>query len=186
MSGAGATQGVPPWHMWGTSQNLLLQIPGTGSSTSDSQSSQLVRVSYKRPETWRFVIGGEIQSVEGLGGVANVFVDFALTIGVGRSQITIPKWISMVFALNGTFTDLRQIWTTSATLPQLDSSAAPDPFPRTSNTVVAQDIQVAAAVNLAGFLPARVAMKLDAYFAPNAHARPDWFHGQFDGAIGGH
>jgi hypothetical protein len=160
---------------------VQLALQNAAVATSDAKSTQLVRVSYKRPETWRFMVAAEIVASNlGIGSVANVFIDWQLTIGVGRSQITIPKWISMIMPLNGTSADLRQTWCNSATLPPLDPTT-PDPTPRICDSLVAQDIQLTAVANLASLVPVIVGLKLDAYFAPNAHVRPDWYKGAFNG-----
>ena len=73
-----------PWHMWGNTERFELTIGAGGSREEVGQ--QLCKVSYRRPENWRFFFGGRLLGgVAGVGGNIDVYALFDLQIGVGRS-----------------------------------------------------------------------------------------------------
>ncbi len=167
------TFGPPPWHMWGTSETLNLHADATVAAPP-VQSKQMCRVGYGRPDTWRFFVAAEIENAVVAAGGGGINVSWALTIGVGRSQKTIPNWIVMVFPLVGAGSDLRRTWTTAATMPPLDPGV-PDVSPRLSELLPASDIQLNVNFTLFAASSIDVVLRLDAYFAPNVHTRPDWY-----------
>ena len=80
--------GMPPWHLWGNTQRITTVVE-TGGVFRQGQPGQLVKVSYKRPETWQWLFHAKL--ISGPENTATffstVFVVWDLTIGVGRSAI---------------------------------------------------------------------------------------------------
>lgn len=163
--------GVPPWHLWGLEQTVVL--PPSGATTQQSQSPQLARINYKRPDTWTFFFTATLISAVPTGPTSAVFIAFDLTLGVGRQSTTIPGFRQFTIA-----------WTAAPPLGQpFFASTAPNVIsagtvnPTTDGfveTFPAQDIQCAARV----VIPAAnqgVTVSVGAYFAPRSHVRPDWY-----------
>lgn len=177
--------GMPPWHMWGS--DGVFTLPA-GAAT---QSQQLARVSYRRPETWHMFFFAEfLNSPDGTLGNA-IYVMFDLTIGVGRSVFTagpvfsvndprspgggvLPGFANLIFpstALQGqqAFTNVGRganVLDTGFVTP-VDG----DPI----SEIVAQDIQVNARVAQLATLKGPNVIRVGAFFAPKNHVRPDWF-----------
>lgn len=190
----GAPLPQPPWHMWGTSEQLSVEIPaGPGVATMPTLHRQLARVSYRRPETWSFFVAGEL--VDGVAPDQNMtlIAQVALMCGVGRDHYdtsplgqAVPganqTWIEFVWFVPGpggvTPQNLatRKKWTTSAPTPPLDDTVAGSGQIMTS--FPAQDIQIQAqfAMTLAapGAILNRATVKLTCFLAPLSHVRPDW------------
>ncbi len=173
---------IPPWHRWGTSKGLLCPAkPLMG--TLLVQSEQMVRVSYKRPETWRFfflarVIEGDLS----VGGGGELVVDFEVTFGVGLSQVTIPAFAHFVFNLAPPVVQVTK-FTNSVPGTVMDDTivpiaATPQILPQI-NTLTSENIQVVARAQLGGaaVAPDKVRVEAHTYWAPNAHIRPDWHGG---------
>src|ERR1043166_2858743 len=86
--------GLPPWHMWGTIEQVttiatVSALPATGGTSSQ----QLSKVAYKRPDTWQWLFFARLVSAPNGGGggaPAEASVDFDVTIGVGRASVTLP------------------------------------------------------------------------------------------------
>jgi hypothetical protein len=75
---------MAPWHMWGTDAQLSVSL---GGAFARQASHQLARITYKRPETWRFflfarLVGGTVPAVQ----ASHVFVDIDVVVGVGRAS----------------------------------------------------------------------------------------------------
>jgi hypothetical protein len=178
-----AGKGMAPWQMWGNSQTITLtEIAGGTVSTT----SQMNRISYKRPETWHWlfvvtVVGGTVEP-----DAYNGIVDFDITVGIGRSSITIPQfvrfqWSNLVPVAGSYGLVLR---TTSA--PGGHTNFDPIVRENLIDSIVAQDIQVNARVEFqtpGSVIPPRtLVVKVDSYWAPASHIRPDWFSGNFLGS----
>ncbi len=85
-------QGIPPWHLWGNSQILTLPIDDNSLPVRTQTPGQLVKISYRRPETWHWVLAARlISGPDAVGFRTNVSVDFQLVIGIGRSNINIVR-----------------------------------------------------------------------------------------------
>lgn len=163
--------GLPPWHMWGN-QNTVVQ-----DGTISQSAQQLVKVAYKRPESWRFFLWAEPIFDLSAGGV---IVDFEVLFGVGRAFARLPivrlRWVAA--------STPGMKWVTEVPTPTLDDSlAVADRVSTRMNVIVAQDIQVTA--NVSRQTPLVATVNVGAFFVPNVHTRPDWFVDAFDGATGG-
>lgn len=183
--------GLPSWHLWGSSQ--IIEVRSNG-FTAGTATQQMARIQYKRPETWSFFFGGRL-----LGGPVSgvpptqVQVDFQVMTGVGRSLFDTRRG-PQTFLRQGFSRFLWQVpagmvpgaqpdnlkFTSRTTSPPLDdgvgaTSAQPIDW------IVAQDIQCnadVAVISQAGANP--VSIELWAFFAPRVHVRPDWFAEQFE------
>lgn len=90
--------GIPPWHMWGNTQ--VIEVNDTFAVNTPATAGQMLRISYLRPETWRWVFFARLlEAREAAAGESLVVsVGFNLTMGVGRSQITIPNFEQYTWA----------------------------------------------------------------------------------------
>lgn len=167
-----------PWLMWGSTQNynaLISALPAPG----NIQTAQIARISYARPETWSFFFAATITQVPAAAlGVIQVDVLFDLVIGVGRSQISMPVFGGFSFSGNGAALANAKKWTSVVLAPEQND---PGPsFRPQLEWFTAQDIQAAARVDAfqGGGGPAvgsRLGVQVEAFFAPRAHVRPEWF-----------
>lgn len=179
--------GITPWHMWGQSKPLV--VTSGGVVTTPSTSGQIARVNYKRPDSWKFLLAAELLTGIGPGGSpispGNLKVSFAVTLGVGLSQITLdPFGTPLVFQWVGFSAGLK--WFTTARGPVLDDQAV-TPEQELTNTVVAESIQVSTTAILQTPTNGdQVTVNVHAYFAPVTHIRPDWYANQFSTERAGH
>lgn len=182
--------GLPPWHMWGVSEIVDVSTPGTVAPIQQV-SAQLARVQYKRPETWAFLFWSRVVSAVPPAPAANqlnITVDFYVTAGTGRSVFA-PS----IMPVNETGTALSFVqfryqrgagpplaghrtfkWATEGRTPVYDE-LAPTPFQGTVRTIVADNINCVAAVNISCLDPFVLKVEVGASFAPVSHVRPDWF-----------
>lgn len=184
----GATSPQPPWHMWGSSVPVEINIPAPGAAGGlvGPAPAQVARVNYRRPETWSMFFAGELLD----GNVSDVdmqiVAQFNLTIGVGRTLFDTQG----VFGSSTAFAEFRwsvlagirpgtgnvRKWTTQANTPLLDDLTA------TSRQLMqwfpAQDIQMqvraALILNAPSAVANRVQLQLTGWVAPRVHVRPDW------------
>ena len=170
--------GVPPWHMWGQAKQFT--VTSGGVVTTPQTQGQICKVSYKRPETFSFVLAATIIGGQGPGGSpvspGSLSVEFDVTVGVGLSQVTLkPFTRPFVFQWAGALPLQAQKYTLTAISPvQNDQDATP--VTTTSNTVVAENIQVATNCILQTSTNGdQVVVDVQAMFAPRMHVRPDWF-----------
>lgn len=189
--------------MWGNTLRIqtAVQSPtnpivfGTG---------QLVRIAYKRPETWHWVFsvklvdGPDADAVDGI----SLRVFFDLTIGIGRAMMQIPasgifnnqnndrsfdffdfNWGGPTVGIQTTFPRNAQLYGTS-TLSYKQLLAGMPPTASTPSAVVdqivAQDIQLncrVLAITTPGspFIGGVVTAEVSAHFSPKNHVRADWF-----------
>lgn len=90
-------EGIPPWHLWGNSLELttLVQEAAPGIPIQPA-TGQLIKVSYKRPDTWNWLLSARLISgppssqLAAVGGV-NLDIYFDLITGVGRSTVVMQK-----------------------------------------------------------------------------------------------
>jgi hypothetical protein len=173
--------------MWGTTQVLTATLGVTGPPVTAS--NQLARVSYKRPDNWRFLltgklVGGDVATI----GDTEVWALFDLFLGVGRSFLDTEK-VALVAPLTyNAFA--RMHWTvpvgtvvgqqnhnikyaTQVPGPPLDDDAVATR--ETIDHIVAEDISCRVRLVIASVDPIAITAELGAYFAPNVHVRPDWW-----------
>jgi hypothetical protein len=178
--------GLTPWQLWGDSKTLeAVQDTGLAVVTS---STQVAKVTYKRPETWSFWLGARL--VGGDTPVANsaVLVRFSIILGAGRSSFATEQPSPLV-SFNTWFQDFRFVipagvapglqndnikYVTSVICPPTNDSIATTV--REVDHLVAEDIQCRATLYLQSIaVNNRIIAEATAYFAPWSHVRPDWF-----------
>lgn len=180
-------RGQVPWHMWGASRTLTLPPTQAG-----ALSTQLAKISYKRPDTWTFLLTAKLVSGnEVLVNDLTVVALIDLMIGVGRSRlqtnqnISVPavarqafarfQWLVPVGSVPGTLGNSNK-YTTAVNTPPFDDNDA-NSF-QVMREFPAQDIQVEATVAKIAAQPGQnVTVEVGAYFAPRTHFRPDWLRG---------
>lgn len=181
-------EGIPPWHMWGNS--ILLDPVPLGNEDLDvpETTGQLIKISYKRPETWHWILSARIVRAPGrpLIPVSSVVVTviFDLIVGVGRSNIQMRNFETFQWAWVGEqeVPTEHVMWSSSGLTPALAYTPLPDPEPdlttrRTVDQLSAQDIQVSCRVSMLSEdgIGDPGAIEVSAVFAPKTHVRPDWF-----------
>lgn len=183
---------LPPWHMWGNSQRVRITTQGFGAGRVVTH--QLLKVAYKRPETWHWLFHTVLFEgpTPGTPQEAGFRVDFDVTLGHGRSVVKLPSfetfsrhWADIPPTPASRTPPLNQpIWSTSAFAPQRRATVFtpyPPEFDRLNQVdqLVAQDIQVEVRIDC-GFgagtnFPATFELEVSAFLAPKTHVRPDWF-----------
>lgn len=176
-------EGMAPWHMWGNSQVVPVDSAAFGFVVQST--NQLCRVTYKRPETWRWLFFARILSITPFPvplQQVGLQVDFDLTIGSGRTSVTLPSFERFVWEFDSTGQNARNqaIWSTFVDGPQkVQRNIAPVPAAITNRIeqFTAQDIQLQARISatLLNNYVYTAQLEVSAYFAPNVHVRPDWF-----------
>lgn len=183
--------GTPPWHMWGNSQVVRVNAETTD-TPAPVGSGQLVKVSYKRPESWHFLLAARIIDAPTvtLENELVVTVIFDIISGVGRSQSQLPTFERFTWGWIQNQTPPREklLWTQQVQTPALRMVFDPDTdgfiddpaSVRIFNELVGQDIQINCRVSL--FMrginegdQSTADIEVSAYVAPKTHVRPDWF-----------
>lgn len=174
----------PPWHLWGNTQFLELAPQPLLTAFTPTENT-LVRASYGRPESWRFLFHMQNQreaTANTLPGESAILeCSFDLIIGIGRSSVRIPDFVILQFEWgNGGF--LFGSWTTYTTSARVVESIQQTPItdpPARADVFVAQDITIVGKLSYftdsvvpAAVPTARVA--ISAQISPNTHVRPDW------------
>lgn len=164
--------GLPPWHLWGNSQSITSIT--NGPPQFDSATQQLVRIDYGRPETWTFVFSALLTaSAQNVASV--IIVSFDLTIGVGRSTVSIPNFEQYQFAN----TDVgKQIFSTTVSAPKRTPT---DAAGNIISAFSAESIQCVARVVATANLSTQATVQVSAMFSPRAHVRPEWYSQHFPG-----
>lgn len=206
MGGFTGMPGPPPWHMWGNTQRLRTTVQDSAATANDriTTGGQLARVSYGRPETWRWLFQARL--ISGPNSPVNATsleVSFQLVAGIGRSNIRLVtagiaaqdqsfERYDFQWGPLGPFPAGVHLYSTQCLAPNRLYRTDP-PFPdQTGNaaagsesasvieTITAQDIQLN--VRLVALAPPgtvtigqQVEVEVSGHFAPNAHVRPDWF-----------
>lgn len=174
---------IPPWHMWGNSVGVTLH-PGQVLAKQ-----QLARISYKRPESWRFLFFAQIlrSQITSTLNPVSVIVTFDVTTGVGRSSITMNNFELFVFSIlvSGEQGASNPKFSTEVFAPARSDLETP-PLRTTIDSLVGQDIQIGYNAVLEPGppnLPAtdEAQVQVGVLFAPWHHARPDWFAHEFTG-----
>jgi hypothetical protein len=197
------TLGNEPWVTWGGTQSLtasIINAAAPGGAIVQAARQQLVRVNYKRPETWCFFLHADVNGPPNVGTPFDeeVFIRvlFDLVIGVGRSQVSTIRNIvggapipigrtfctmQWVIPINTSPADTTPKWTTRVRLPEPDDNAGGLPT-LDMDKFVAQDIQISATMALTvtpGMPPGPYTAQASAFVAPINHVRPEWFVGEF-------
>lgn len=171
---------APPWAMWGNSIPVEIIVPPPPRFLSGA-TSQLIRASYHRPETWRFLFGIEVTDCTDPGGTGLFQANFNLTIGIGRSRIQLPGFRPFTKAA---LPIAGQVFWANTGVDRLPDATTDNLI----DTIVAQDIQLDCNVVLGQTVNTgvRIQVQTHAYFSPNVHMRPDWFVRTFAGGeLGG-
>ena len=171
---------MPPWHLWGDSE--IVTLPNASGNTDPGKTQQLIRISYKRPETWHWLFSASIIQAPDAAAAqqAAVFVAFDLIAGIGRASQVIQSFETFAWQWNGPINaPVNQvIFSTQVRGPNrvLASPVPAVPIDNVISEITAQDIQLSARV-LVGFtggLTGTVKVQVNAHFAPKTHIRPDW------------
>jgi len=193
---------IPPWHMWGNTQRIEVVVQSPTNPLVFSP-GQLLRIAYKRPETWHWVLSARLIDGPNSTLVDPIIVEvhYDLTIGIGRSMMQIPGgyayfdqrndpaferfqfiWGGPTVGADATFPRGAQIYSTAVQAPGKDFLNGPVPTksPAIVNEIVAQDIQLNCRVIAITFpagtpIGGRVTVEVSGHFAPKNHIRPDWF-----------
>lgn len=171
---------MAPWHMWGTTVNVTLP------PNANAQSGQLSRISYHRPESWRFLFYARILRSQIAVAPQTVIVLFNVAQGVGRGNVQIQNFEQYLFSilLSGEQGASNPKFSTQVAGPARVDSAPPGTTGSVVDTIVAQDIQVSYSAFLSntGVPTDQVQMEIGSMLTPWHHARPDWmvhhFHGE--------
>lgn len=167
--------------MWGGSTTI--QALSGGVVNTPVASGQCARVNFGRPDTWSFLFYAQIGSGSGPGGspvtpngLLTVHVD--LIVGVGRSLVQLPSFVTFVFQWGGGFNANAQgkyKWTAAARGSILDDQAS-TPDQLVIEHFPAEDIQASARVIMGTVTNGdTAAVTVTTLFAPRSHTRPEWF-----------
>lgn len=173
---------LPPWHMWGNSQTAIVD---KSLAISIIQTTQILRVAYGRPETWDFLFRATIIDCNDPTDAGELDVNWNLTVGVGRSHVTLPQFERYVFQWTGMSPSLpvgMMKYSGQVETPVRDDSLT-TPNPGVMTDIVAQDIQLQADLLFTGGATPikQITVQLDAFFTPKVHIRPEWFKSEFPG-----
>jgi hypothetical protein len=198
--------GSPPWHLWGNTQQIQtnVELPsGVSGRPANPGVGQLVKVAYKRPSAWNWILSAKLISGPPSGSLTtnvNIVVAFELTIGIGRSTIIMasqlifpssgnfsPSFDVQSFTYGNQFPRNAQIWSTKAQSPSRTFIVDPvgvapvADAPTLIDTIIAQDIQLVARVVATAEAPntalgSPVVVEVSGQFSPVVHVRPDWYN----------
>lgn len=171
--------------MWGNS--LTVEVPWSV-AILNVVTSQILRVNYKRPESFNFHFAATLASIPEPVNPGQIRVSWDLIIGLGRSHTQIAAFEQYIFTFPGPVNPTGQMKysTQVVTPPRIDGTATSASI---IDHLIAEDITLNARIDFGGLgpyvVPAQV--KLDAFIAPINHVRPDWFVDDFTGEeLGGH
>lgn len=174
------SQNLVPWHMWGNVQTARIALGGNPLGGETTQ--QLVRIAYARPETWSFLFSVKLVQASRLPLPAdndgNVSVHYDLTVGIGRSQVSIEDFAVFVFDYGNQFPPVgRTLFANSVADRQILDGGLVTSSARLVD-ICAQDIQLTSRmvlVNNTVAVPVDATCEIHAYFSPKTHVRPEWF-----------
>lgn len=197
---------MPPWHMWGNTQQITTVVQSPTNPLSFSP-GQLLRIGYKRPETWHWVLSAKLVEGQDADLIDPILVEvhFDLTIGIGRSIVQIPggksyfdqrndpaferfnfAWGGPAVGADPVFPRGAQIYSTAVLAPSTSFVNGPVPTKSTAivQEIVAQDIQmncrvIALTTPGGSHVGKSITVEVSGHFSPKVHVRPDWFR---DGA----
>jgi hypothetical protein len=169
--------------MWGDSETLQLSASVLG---TPARSTQLAKITYKRPESWNFAFQAILESMSAPTADFTLDIWFDLTIGIGRTFIKIPEFEHYrLFNAGGVGTPIPQMfWSTQVPSPNRSRSItapATNSGPGVTDFFVAEDIQCQCRVLFLGSPANNISLQVSSLFAPRVHVRPEWFEGQFRG-----
>lgn len=169
--------GIPPWHLWGNS--LTVEVPFSVAILSVA-STQLIKVAYARPESFHFLLSAQLARIPEPVNPGQIRVDFDLTVGLGRSRVTLTEFETYIFTFPGPTNPTGQLkWSTQVISPlRIDGTPASTGV---TESIVGDDIQLGARLSFTGVGPfvEPAAVQLNTYFAPISHVRPEWYEGIF-------
>lgn len=172
---------LAPWHMWGATQVVRL-TPVAGDNVQASL--QLLRVNYKRPETWSFFFGASLYGAGTLSDALTVRVAIDVITGVGRSVFNtenqflagFPQFVTFFWNLAGgqNLTNVARKWTTTGSRVHLDDTDATDTV--RPEWIVAEQLQAKARIFVvAETTEPELKVEVTGFVAPRTHVRPEWF-----------
>ena len=168
---------LEPWHLWGSS--VVIAMPAVSSTALAT--TQLVRVNYKRPENWRFILS--ICYPNGSVGVpaGTVNLLFRFVAGIGRSNVGCgASWLYQYASSTGLIANAGRIITNFPSLKEdgitVDATMAP------IEVIPAQDLQIWVDASTSGAAALTVVVSLQV--APTTHIRPEWYARDLQG-LGG-
>lgn len=172
--------GLPPWHLWGSTQEIVVPADVPPSAALQLTPGQIARVSYKRPERWSWLFFATISDAVAADAnetaVLSVFYD--LTVGLGRSSVTLLGFEQYRFTwgpIQSAPIGSQRYSTTVVGPPRFGGAPVTDNF---ISDIVAQDIQCACRIAYtrsgAGAVASDARVAVSAYFSPATHIRPDW------------
>jgi hypothetical protein len=184
--------------MWGTSQTVQTTVVAQLNPAQPvaPTTTQLAKVNYGRPDTWRFLFGVQVNECPeaDVGEPVLIRVDFDVIVGLGRSMIQMPAptfpppagFAQFLISYGPAPINGQIRWTSVVRAPQLDDIAAAPGFRPNLDQIVAQDIQCSARVLALATeettpVGSPVHVTLHAYFSPNVHMRPEWFDQNYRG-----
>jgi hypothetical protein len=185
---------LPPWHLWGGDKTLTVEGNPFGQAPQ-KLSTQICKINYGRPDTWRFFLYAALLETDGTAG-SGIVVNWRLAIGVGRTSVTMNFFDTWTFTLPVVDPFATQRFCTSINgpilkpftqinTPALTPSAIPSqtlPPQNRIDLLPAQDIQ--AYVDVAAFgigSGKKATLTFAALFTPNCHVRPEWNMNHFPG-----
>lgn len=173
--------GLPPWHMWGSTQQLRIDgNVGLPFVPADAPSLQIANVAYGRPDTWEFIISAQLTSVVAPANVSPIRVVFDLIVGLGRTTVNILQFATFEWSV-AQQTSLLGItrMTSQVELPGENSTRV---SPNLCDHLAAQTIVCNARSFQEGGNPGTIFLvQCGAFFAPRTHIRPEWHQERFPG-----
>jgi hypothetical protein len=166
--------------MWGNTQVATVVPTLININQIPENANTMVRATYGRPETWRFLFHTVIESGgtdSAIGETALLEINYDLIVGIGRSAVKIVNFATLLYDWSGGLSVFRgQPLFVTQTRGFNQIGGTPDPAPLIDQ-FVAQDITIVAnaayLTDVPGAVPVKVAVS--AQIAPNHHQRPDWF-----------
>jgi hypothetical protein len=189
----------PPWHLWGQNAPVAVNL-----TRKIETSQQLVRVNYKRPESWRFLAYAQIINIHGpyaqAGSLGDppvtdiaLFVAFEFALGVGLGKTTLrgaPTGIPAVFDLKPGLINFKipigsaigaMAFSTSANAQNQVAGDMATAITPLMDQFPASEIQVSATVAALMVHDYTIDLNVGCLVAPISHTRPEWHMGQFSG-----
>lgn len=175
---------LAPWHMWGSTVRVSTSVDIASGTKGANQ--QLLRVNYKRPETWSFFFGAKLLTANSVGPTMQVIVLIDLIVGVGRTnfitsqqgnQLIMPafrrfEWTVAAGVAPATVETNVKYATQGSGPPVNDTDATSVP---TIEWIPAEDIQVQIRQFQTGTAGSSATSEVTGWVAPRTHVRPDWF-----------
>jgi hypothetical protein len=154
--------------MWGDTKTV--DVTSVGAS-GQGETTQIARVNYGRPETWRFFFVAELVSGSSAAG-GSVIVIMRTIVGVGRSSVELPLATFRFTVGAGAIVPAVKFSNHFVGPPNDDTAAA---VQNVLDHFVASDIQAQVQVVYQSANGDKVQVKATVFFAPDGHIRPDWF-----------